>query len=187
MTIFTQLCSARREGRKGLPPTMLKGSDLPRSFLCLGDRCHKQIKDICLNSFNVFVFVSWLPSWLWGLSSHRSLSFLSLLFLTIYSEWLQVPWVTGQLTKMATGHFQSYCLIRISIVYFPSGCWNLTAALSPSWTPHLKWSRTVWSNRFDMAFFFFNMVGSICRNVFWYQVTCRKLLVHPQTFAPSLS
>lgn len=116
-------------GARALLP-LLKGSDLPRPFLCLGNRCLKQIKD-CLNSFNAFVSVSGPPGWLQCLSSQHSPSFFLLLFVylfTMYAEWLPVDdWPTD---KDGYGPLPGLLSSMIWTVYIPSGCWNLTAAMS---------------------------------------------------------
>lgn len=135
------------------------------------------------------LFVSWLHSQLWGLSSQCLFAFLLAFFLPffflVYLLWVvAIPWVTGWLTNMTMGHFRTYCLKRSWMLYIPSGSWNLTAALLPSLVPHLKWYRILCFNRFD-TFFFLTWWGQHVEMLFWYQVMCRKLLLHPQTPIPS--
>lgn len=87
--IYAQLYNALEWGgwwKDSLSYCVLKGSDLQGPFLCLGSRYHKQIRDICLNSFNGFFPVSWLLSRFEA--SLPNVLFLSSFFFfwTIYSE-----------------------------------------------------------------------------------------------------
>lgn len=179
--IYAQFCNALGEGVceriLSLSHWDLKGCDLLGPFLCLGDRCHKQIKDICLNSFNGFVcFMTTQPALrsLFPMFVCFLACFLPSFFFLVYLLWVvAIPWVTGWLTNMTMGHFRTYCLKRSWMLYIPSGSWNLTAALLPSLVPHLKWYRILCFNRFDT--FFFNMVGSTCRNVILISSNVQKI------------
>lgn len=124
------------------------------------------------------LFVSWLHSQLWGLSSQCLFAFLLAFFLpfffwSIYSEWLQSPgwladwptwpWVTsGRIVLKGAGCFIFQVAPGISL----QPCYQ---AWFPTWNDIGSFAST------DLIHFFFNMVGSTCRNVILISSNVQKI------------